>query len=184
MRLILIVLLDCWVTSALWGVLNLRCLQGIQDPLMSSGWWQLQVWDRKESTKLEMEYFWRVGSWQVTVEATEMCQTIPRCEKRRGPSPKFLGTPALRGGRDWECRSGDRRGIQRRRRKTQKPWGHRNVACWKCCREVSWGKEGKLSIAFSYSHWCPCREPLQRLHKGTHWAGNSPPLPPPLAAAP
>ena len=33
MRLILIVLLDFCVTSPLWGVLNLRCLQGIQDPI-------------------------------------------------------------------------------------------------------------------------------------------------------
>lgn len=42
-----------------------------------------------------------MGCWQVSVEATGMCQTIPRCghcEKRRGPSTKFLGTPALRGG--------------------------------------------------------------------------------------
>lgn len=66
------------------------------ETLMSSGWWELQVWDRKERP------LWghRLGSWKLVDGMCETTQGRGHCGMSRRPSTDFPATPTLRGSRN------------------------------------------------------------------------------------
>ena len=73
MRLILIVLWDCHVASSLWGVLNLRCMQGIQDMEVQ---WVLRATGLKQKRDRHTgDTDWGAGHLLVVVKAVGMHET-------------------------------------------------------------------------------------------------------------